>query len=304
MNSTQPIMPDLCNRRFPFHYATALMLLKSLGVDISRIHLKAVGEYENYKGEIRTQQPEPGTPLTERTEISLEVGFQSAVDYMPYQFFYGIDTRHAHGRKWEDDARCLMAPFDGAVLRWTADAGYETLKFTLSAIEENHIIRLLHQFGFDAKKYVDNTRELIFWTTVLPTYHEWAGNPEKVSIILKYIFDYTFEIVENIPSTHEIPSALRSSLGKSWHRLGSELVLGKSFTDLDSCYEVVVCDVSSQDCVEWLPGKSKRVKLERLLELCMPGNLEYKIRIQVSQQNTTLGYDAAQAYLGVATYIT
>ena len=84
-NGITPTMPDLCSRRMPFNFVAALMLLKKVGVDLNKVHLKAVGCYENYKGEILGQKPKAGTELTQSTKIFLKVGKWSAVDIIPYQ---------------------------------------------------------------------------------------------------------------------------------------------------------------------------------------------------------------------------
>ena len=68
-----PMMPDLCNRRLPYHCVTALVLLKKLGVNVTEINMRAVGCYENYRGEVLKQSPEPGTPLTPGVSVSLDI---------------------------------------------------------------------------------------------------------------------------------------------------------------------------------------------------------------------------------------
>ena len=75
-------MPDFCNRRHPFHYVTALCVLAKMGIDIDTVDILAVGEYENYRGEIQTQSPKPGAAITDDTRIVLKVGYPSAVDYL------------------------------------------------------------------------------------------------------------------------------------------------------------------------------------------------------------------------------
>lgn len=295
-----PVMPDLCNRRFPFHCVTALVLLKKLGVDITLIQMRSVGCYENYKGEILKQTPTPGTTLTERVQITLDVGQWSAVDILPYQFFYGMAGISVRSSGWEDDARALMAPFDAATVRGQANADYEMLKFALSTIDYGHLQRFLGLFEIDSKQDVADRREANFWAALLPTYHIWAGNPRLTVRILQHLFGYRFIIRENIPSSHNIPSTIRSHLGSQYSRLGSELVLGKLFTEYDSGYEVI-CEVGPEDIIDWLPGKKKRKRLERTLNMCMPGNLEYRIKIRVKRDMSALDETLGRAYLGFGT---
>ena len=297
-----PVMPDLCHRRFPFHCVTALVLLKKLGVDVTQVNMRAVGCYENYKGEVLEQSPAPGTPLTSEVSILLDIGQWSAVDILPYQFFYGMTGITNRSSGWEEDARALMAPFDAAIVRGKANADYEMLKYALSTIDYQHLKRFLGLFDIDHRRDMADRREANFWAALMPSHHLWAGNPVLTSRILQHMFGHKFSIRENIPSSQKIPPAIRSRLGKEYSRLGSELVLGKSFTEYDSAYEVI-CETRPNDIKNWLPGKEKRLKLERILNMCMPGNLEYRIRIRIKRTLSTLGATSGKAYLGYGTFL-
>ncbi len=95
------LMPYFCNRRFPFHYTTALCVLMKMGLDITQVDILAIGEFENYKGEVLEQEPAPGRVITAETTVRLKVGYPSAVDFMPYQFFYGLTGSGARSSDWE-----------------------------------------------------------------------------------------------------------------------------------------------------------------------------------------------------------
>ncbi|MBU8933886.1 MAG: type VI secretion system baseplate subunit TssG [candidate division Zixibacteria bacterium] len=300
--ANESVMPDLCHRRFPFHCVTALVLLKKLGVDVTQVNMRAVGCYENYKGEVLEQSPAPGTPLTSGVSISLDIGQWSAVDILPYQFFYGMTGITNRTGGWEDDARALMAPFDAAIVRGKANADFEMLKYALSTIDYQHLKRFLGLFDIDHRRDMADRREANFWAALMPTHHLWAGNPVLISRILQHMFGHKFSIHENMPSSQNIPPAIRSRLGTKYSRLSSELVLGKSFTEYDSTYNII-CETRSDDIKNWLPGKKKRKKLERILNMCMPGNLEYWIRIRVKRDPLVLGATSGKAYLGYGTFI-
>jgi len=297
------IMPNLCDRNHPFHYTTALNLLAKLGVDIDAVEMVAVGEYENYKGEIRRQDPKPGTRLEHSTRIVLEVGSPSAVDNMPYQFFYGLFGRTAGGSDWDRSARRLMAPFDAAVIRHDAAARLESLRFSFGVIDEWHIRRFLQLFDFQMSDVGDGLDEAVVWSAVLPAFHLWAGNPRRVAEILGLLFGYRFRIVENAPSRFDIPDGLRYRLGSKAARLGRESVIGRSFMDWDSTYEIVISDLSREEAVDFLPGRPTRKKLERTLDLCMPGHLEFRIRLELTERCMMLGEERRGSHLGYSTHI-
>ena len=297
------VMPDFCNRRFPFHYATALNILTKLGVDINKVDLLAVGKYENYKGEIISQKPDPGTELEYDTEVRLEVGFSSAIDYMPYQFFYGLRGITPTDGSWEKKARALMAPFDAAVVRHEATCEFEDLKNSFGFIEFNHLKQFLNIFDYTFDDDKINLDEAIIWSTLFPSFHTWAGNPDMVCEVLKYLFGYEFEIRENTFARHNIPTDCRSHLGKPEDRLGKGLVIGRSFSDYDTGYEVVINGIKPGEMAEFLRGGSKRRKIEKVLEICMPSNLEYTIKIKTVEIKGKIGDNRGKSYLGYTSYI-
>jgi len=297
------VMPDFCNRRFPFHYATALNILTKLGVDINKVDLLAVGKYENYKGEIISQKPAPGTELEHNTEVVLEVGFSSAIDYMPYQFFYGLRGITPTDSSWERKARALMAPFDAAVVRHEAASEFEDLKNSFGFIEFDHLKKFLKIFDYTFDDDKINLDEAIIWSSLFPSFHDWAGNPDMVCEVLKYLFGYEFDIRENIYAGHNIPPRCRSHLGAPGDRLGKGLIIGRSFSDYDTGYEVVINGVKPGDMVEFLPGGSKREKIENVLEICMPSNLEHTIKIKAFEVKGQIGNTRGKSYLGYTSYI-
>ncbi|MCK5125866.1 MAG: type VI secretion system baseplate subunit TssG [candidate division Zixibacteria bacterium] len=294
------LMPDFCNRRNPFHYTTAINLLISKGVDPHLIDILAIGKYENYKGEVRSQIPEPGSVLRSETNIRLEIGFSSAVDLMPYQFFYGLHGRDAGGG-WEENARHMMAPFDGAVIRYEAVMRYLTLKYNFGVMDEEYILQYLKLFDFDLNRETGSDTEAQLWAALMPIFNEWAGNPKNVEKVLKRVFGYRFKIVENAERTYKIPDSMRYHLGTKTGRLGHESILGKSFTERDSCYSIRILDIRQDEVEKFLSGAPLRKKLETVLELCMPSNLEYRISFITSGRGTKIGDKSTGAYLGYAT---
>ena len=117
------VMPDLVSRRARMHYVTALNELARLGVEMTRVELIAIGEHRNYRGEVHEQSPSAGTELRMDTRVRLHVGFPSAVDLLPHQFFIGFETRADVGHEWEERARRMMAPGkEGNSLYWSCQA--------------------------------------------------------------------------------------------------------------------------------------------------------------------------------------
>jgi hypothetical protein len=296
-------MPDFCNRRYSVHYTTALNLLMKMGVNLDMVNLLAVGEYQNYKGEIHNQSPAPGQPLDRKTRITLHVGFTSAVDFMPYQFFYGLGEKRPSSGDWEYNARTLMAPFDASMIRYYARARHLDLKYNFGIIDRDYLQKYIDLFEFSLSDNNPDFEEIIAWANILPDFNLWSGNPGKVTGILAYLFKHPFKIVENVKAEYDIPDRLRYRLGTKAGRLGRETVLGGSFSECDSSYRVIMCDMEPEEITEYLLGKPKRKKLEWFLDTCMPSHLEYKLSFRVKDGAVCLGADQSRSRLGYTTVL-
>jgi hypothetical protein len=296
MPSDTYLMPDFMNRDLPVHYTTALNILAQMGVEASRIDLMAVGRYQNYRGEIQSQEPASGAVLMEDTQIVLKIGVSSAVDFMPYQFFQGA------GASWEDRAREFMAPFDAASMRRTAESHLQTLRYNLGLVDRDYLARLLQLFHFRLNAADADTGEALMWAALFPRFHEWSGNPRLVTHVLQQFFPWKFTIDENVPSEYPIPPDLQYRLGSRMGRLGQETVVGKSFTECDSTYELVISEVQPEEAPQLFPGAAVRSKIEWLIETCMPGNLDCRITIKVVAKGSRLGKEHGHTYLGYAVF--
>lgn len=302
MSASNKIMPDFCNRRFPFHFTTAMHILRKMSVDPTTIEILAVGKYENYKGEIRGQKPAPKTQITPGTKVVLQVGYTSAIDLMPYQFFYGLAGITDRASDWENSARRLMAPFDAAFIRYMAAASYENMKFNFNFIDDKHLLKYLELYDF-AGVDISDPVTAARWQAIMPTFHIWAGNAEMTSKVLRFLFGFDFQINESVPIRHEIPKELQYTLGSKGKRLGYESIAGRSFIECDTCYEMVISGIKKENVSELLPGKQLRKKIEAVLDYCMPGNLDYKIRIKADKEKTLLGDKTNKGYLGYNTFV-
>lgn len=301
-DSKSRVMPDFCSRRYRTHYITALNTLARMGVDLTQVDLIAIGTHENYRGEVHNQEPARGTALGPQTQIRLRIGASSAVDYMPYQFFYGLHGVTRRVEKWEDKARAFMAPFDAALIRYTAKCHQEALKYGSGLAERRQIIRFLKLFEFEVDAYLPEN-ELLILASLLPQYQYWSGNPEFLVQVLSLMLPFSFEVTENVRNRYDIPADIQTRVGTANTRLGKETVLGRSFVEGDSTYRVTVSGVSPERAAELVPGRPLRKKLEWLLERCMPSHSDYQIEIQVDRNAARLGKESPSARLGYSVYV-
>jgi len=195
-----------------------------------------------------------------------------------------------------------MAPFDGSVIRYKSLAANELFKFSMGVVDLNHITRYLKLFDFDLPRDVTNIEEILLWAALLPNFHNWAGNPNLVEKVLSLLFGFDFKIIENVKGSFDIPKKLRTRLGRDYSVIEKSFVLGKSFSECDSTYEVQIRKISPAEADKLLPGSVKRQKLEWVLNTCMPNNLEYRIRIFVNRTRMKLGDNESRNRLGYSTY--
>lgn len=299
------IMPDFCSRRLPFHYITALNLLTKIGVDPFTVQIRAEGEYENYRGQVHDQSPEPGTILRPDTRITLYVGYSSAVDLFPYQFFYGLKgITDRSGDGWENQARELLAPFEGAVVKYEALAHYLTLKYRFGVAERSQILDFLGLFGFTAPDaQTMPLDELMIWVGLMPYFNFWAGNADLVSHIIGMIFNCRVKILENTPNTYSVPQELHYTLGSQKGALGRDTIIGKDFTEFDSGCEIHIKNLPCDKLMEFLPGRPLRQKLDWILSFCMPGSLIPVVHVSGLRRDLVLGNKQQKTYLGYASYL-
>jgi hypothetical protein len=297
------VMPDLCSRKHPLHFTTALNMLSRDGIAPHDVNLLAVGKYKNYRGEVIEQSPAPGAVIDRGTKITLGVGFPSAVDMLPYQFFYGLTGSSARSDEWEDRARKLMAPFDAAVIRHSAEARETLLTYSLGVLDSSHISRFLKLFDFDASISGDDLEESLYWFALMPAFHEWAGNPAFVEHILTHVTGYRCKIVENTPVKYPIPEALQMRLGNVGSGLGSDAVIGDSFEECDTGFEVIVEGVKPGDVAGLLLGGTVRGKVESILSSCMPSIMKFNLRVIGARDRSALGDERAGMRLGYSSYL-
>jgi len=300
MSEQERIMPDLTGRRYRFHYLTAINLLESMGVSLGDIRVRAEGEYENYRGEIRTQEPAPGAPIPPGSIITLYVGCGSAVDFMPYQFFYGLQGIRDSDDTWETAARSVMAPFDTAMIRYLAAMRMMALRYDFGVMDAVHVRRFMELFGCRPGDEIQGEGRMAFLAAILPSLHLWGGNPTAVAIILKRMFGYHARVKENVKSSTSIPEDIRYRLGSRAGRLGSETVIGRSFEECDSRYEVELADVPPAEVRDLLPGGRTRRRIETFLSFCTPEDMDRTIAIKVRRQAARA---ATKQYLGYSTYL-
>jgi predicted outer membrane lipoprotein len=301
---TARVMPRLVDWRCRPSFVAAINQLVRLGVAPERIFVRLVGAYEDYDGQIRSQDPEAGTLLSDETEVVLDVGISGIVDVMPWQFFTSSGHSSSVSSHWESGARGVMAPIDGHASKKSALMALERMRYEEAVTEPSHFARIIDLFGPAHRRACTADSRLGLWTALMRSFHEWSGNPRGVAWVLGLLLDCRIAVRENLPSEHRIDGSIQSRLNSSFSRLGDDWVLGDCFTDLDSYYELVLCEVGDAHIEEWLPGGSRRSLLEQIMALCNPGHLQWRLRFRLPICGRSIGTQERAAYLGTSWCLT
>ena len=223
---------------------------------------------------------------------------------MPYQFFYGLQGIRDTDNTWEDEARCLMAPFDAATIRYEAAMRMHSLRNSFGVTDEDHLKRFMALFEFDFADGEKSGSDMSFLAAILPSINRWGGNPETVSAVLERLTGFEVRMKENVSARTEIPSEIGYRLGSRTGRLGCETIIGASFEESDSTYEVSFIGVPSGSVGALLPGGKVRRQVERFLDFCMPGDLDYRILVKVDRSSRRRAHtERTMGHLGYSAYL-
>jgi len=99
------------------------------------------------------------------------------------------------------------------------------------------------------------------------------------------------------------PSAVHYRLGARAGRLGRESIVGRTFSECDSCYKVIIGGIKREDVVEFLPGKPRRKKLEWFWTSACPATWIIAYAFEVENKGLITGKDSRCAFLGYATHL-
>ncbi len=308
MSATDPaVMPQLVRQHHPLTLATALGLLIRAGVDLRTVHLRAVGTYRNYRGEIYAQTPDPGTPLSSQSEIALDVGVSSAVDKLPYQIFYGLIGLTSRSDAWEQHARALFAPFDASQIRAEFARDFLPVVYGFGSLSSGQIDRWLTLFNFAEIDPQADRKALQQWLGWLPQMLHLAGQADGLALILGSLFACQVMVEENVPVDHVVPDRLRTTLGRTSHRLGVDAVLGKTFTECDSGCRILMVVANEEGVRKLLPGQPRRRRLEQLTDALLPAGVTAEIVVEQATSSSQLGSSArvgSGIRLGASTSLT
>ncbi|MBD3333215.1 hypothetical protein GF356_10225 [candidate division GN15 bacterium] len=304
MSQPVPIlMPRLVDRRARPSFVVAVNQLIKLGVAPESVFIRLVGPYEDYDGQVRAQEPEPGTPLSDETDIVLDVGITGIVDHMPYQFFTTTKHSSSVASSWESRARGIMAPIDGTAAKMSAMMSFEQMRFDEAIVEVGHLNRVVDLYGSEPRRCCTHDEQLGLWSALMRSFNEWSGNPYGIAWVLSILLDCRIRVRENIPAEHPIDPTLQSRLRNAFCRLGDDWILGDRFADCDSRYELVLYEIGQAHPEDWLPNGSRRRLLDKIMAMCNPVHLQWSLRFDLPAARRPIGRKERSVYLGASWHL-
>ena len=182
-----------------------------------------------------------------------------------------------------------MAPFDAATIRYAAAMRMQALRYDFGITDGGHIRRFMELFEYRPGDEAQGAGKITFLAAILPSLHLWGGNPSAVTVVLKRLFGYDVRLKENVKASTPIPEDIRYRLGSKAARLGSETVIGRSFEECDSRYEVEFVGVPPGEIRDLLPGGRTRRRIEAFLDFCTPGDMDRTIAVKVEKPAARAG---------------
>jgi len=299
----KPKMPNLANPLSTTSFAQGLILLRRCGIDQENVRLLLKGVFERYKGEIICHSPLPGAEIDSSLLVELELGLPSIVDLLPPSLFLGPTKEYRDYEKMDLRSRKLFSSFDSAIAKIIAALEYILLVYDSVFLEHSFCKEFLGAFGFPEKGWT--SRELLFWTVLLPGFHQWAGTKKGTEAVLSRFLETKIIIHENKKGENLIPAELQSSLGKKSCGLGIDWCLGDSFWECESPLKIVVGPVSASEVYDFLPLGSKKKNLDQILIRCLPGQLRWDVALKLKEKekNFSVGKKTLNCVLGYSTYL-
>ncbi len=296
-------MPDLAKAGSSTSFIHILAWLKKAGISLDNVKLLLKGVFENYKGEIINHLPPPGAEIDSSTVALLVIGSPSMVDQLPPSVFFAPRKRYMDLDKMELESRKLFSCFDSTIAKKLAVLEYILLTYDFVFSEESFSRRFVRAFGFPEDGW--NSEEMSLWMMLLPGFHQWAGTKRGTEQVLSKSLGTYVRIKEHQRGENGLPGEVQSLLGKRWSKLGSDWSLGKSFSECESCFKVIIGPISACRVRDFLPWGPMRKKLDRILKHCVPGQLRWSVSLKLKrrERSFSVGEKSSNCFLGHSTYL-
>jgi predicted component of type VI protein secretion system len=261
-------MPDLvrAGRLARQSIDSALTTLYALGVDDARIVIESAGRGWE-PGTIVEQTPPPGTALTARTRVVLQVAGASAIDSLPFAM------RDEDENEFRSDR--FFALFDSPLAKLAHRVRRGGDYFVASPDDMVRTRRWIEEiFQLSAGRWTEERWFAI--ARLLPALHRLAGRELALRVACRLVFSLPVESVTMHAGLVKLDGARTTRLGSSNARLGVDSIAGTGLRD-EASVEVRFGPV---ELAMYLAHTGDRARRERdaLYRLVLPMHLARSIR--------------------------
>jgi predicted component of type VI protein secretion system len=293
-------MPDLvrAGRLARQSIDSALTTLYALGVDDARIVIESAGRGWE-PGTIVEQTPPPGTALTARTRVVLEVAGASAIDSLPFAM------RDEDENEFRSDR--FFALFDSPLAKLAHRVRRGGDYFVASPDDMVRTRRWIEEiFQLSAERWTEQRWFAI--ARLLPALHRIAGRELALRVACRLVFSLPVESVTMHAGLVKLDEARTTRLGSGNARLGVDSIAGAGLRD-EASVEVRFGPV---DLAMYLAHTGDRARRERdaLYRLVLPMHLARSVRerwrVGSASEPARVGATGANedaAVLGVNSYL-
>jgi hypothetical protein len=292
-------MPDLvrAGRLARQSIDSALTTLYALGVDDSRVVIESVGRGWE-PGTIVEQTPAPGTPLTARTRVVLQVAGPSAIDSLPFAM------RDEDENEFRSDR--LFALFDSPLAKLAHRVRRGGDYFVASPDDMVRTRRWIEEiFQLSAERWTEQRWFAI--ARLLPALHRIAGRELALRVACRLVFALPVESVTMHSGLVKLDGPQTTRLGVSNARLGVDSIAGTGLRD-EASVEVCIGPVSLAMYLDHIGEAAKRER-GALYRLVLPMHLARSVRerwrVGSASEPARVGGAANEdaAVLGVNSYL-
>ena len=277
----------------------AYIHLRRLGFPDRDIFIYPQGEFNEFKGEVLGQQPEPGDMISSGNRITLIVAMPGICDAMP-----DLYTDHSEDFFTEDfndrtGTRRFFSIFDSALLKmicrleWIRDI-YAGAHYSAGLGDYMGSI-----FSIPKKELQEIDPEILGF--LLPRLYRYLGIEGAMSVLIETLVGIKTSILLGNDQNFLLPQNVGGQLGKKW-RLGMDMYLGERFKGENPALNIQLEIDDCESVPEIIPGSEGHRLLREILNIMLPYYAE-QYRIVIKPDKTNMHFENDASHLGYSTVL-
>jgi hypothetical protein len=294
-------MPDLRSR--PEGKSKSLkdayVALRSNGFPDRDLFIYPQGEFDNFKGEILDQRPDPGDIVSSGHRVILVAAVRGICELMPDLFTDHREDFFQEEFNPRGGAKRLFSVFDSAFLKmlcrleWIRDIYAGIYSSDEMADYIGVLLRL------PERQMSQIPREVLGF--VLPRLYRYLGTEEAMRLYIETVMGIKSDAKAAGWQVFPLPGDRRNSLGGKG-QLGTDFLLGDNFKSAKPALDIhlLLEDLAAVRSV--IPGSEGSRLLRKMLEFTIPNEIErYSVSLHPNPDNVS--FESGASFLGYSTVL-